>query len=300
MREKKMAVKQMLVKQMAAEKMAADKMAVELAVPVGQPARPPTMVDRSAYRTAAPWPHAVVDGAFDPALVRAAELEQLAVAAALRPHSSRREVKAERSLVEGEASRVLVDTIDSAVFRTFLEDLTGVEGLLADPSHFWAGLHVSPAGAYQAVHRDFQKHPATGLFHRVNVLLYLNSAWQESEGAQLELWSPDAQRCVARVLPAAGRLVIFESNARTLHAVAHQTSTVPGRLRVSLAAYFYSAEPPPGRIHRTGTLFQPRRPGQPPWDSLIGLADAARGGARRLTVLPRRLGQRRRSHSGIR
>jgi Rps23 Pro-64 3,4-dihydroxylase Tpa1-like proline 4-hydroxylase len=263
-----------------------------LEVPVGAPGRRGVVVDRAAYGQAAPWPHVVVDGVFDPALVRAAEIEQLAAARGLRTHTSRRQVKAERSLIEGEASRHLLDVIDGLEFRHFLEALTGVNGLQADPSHFWAGLHVSPPGAFQAVHRDFQKHPATGLFHRVNVLLYLSSAWEDQEGAHLELWSPDAQRCVARVTPEAGRVVIFESNARTLHAVSRQTSAVPGRLRLSLAAYFYSEEPPAGGIRRTGTLFQPRPPGRPPWESLIGLADALRGSGRRLTVLPRRLAGR--------
>jgi Rps23 Pro-64 3,4-dihydroxylase Tpa1-like proline 4-hydroxylase len=136
-----------------------------------------------------------------------------------------------------------------------LRTLTGIEDLEPDLSHFWAGLHVGPVDAFQAVHRDFQKHPATGLYHRVNVLLYLSSEWEEEEGGELQLWSSDAARCVKRVLPATGRLVVFESDRFTLHGVGRQTSSRTGLVRLSLAGYYFSRHPPSCGILRTGTLF---------------------------------------------
>jgi hypothetical protein len=129
------------------------------------------------------------------------------------------------------------------------------------------------------------------LFHRVNVLLYLSSGWTEDEGGELELWTSDIDRCAESVLPTAGRLVVFESHAETPHAVARQTSPDPGRVRLALAAYYYSSEPPAVGVRRIGTLFQPRLPGEPWTASLIDALDAVRGLRRRLLVLPARAGR---------
>jgi 2OG-Fe(II) oxygenase superfamily len=263
-----------------------------LAVPSGDCGAGDVTVDRIRYAAARPWPHIVIDGLFGDSLLRAVEVEQTAVARTLRPHASRRQVKAERSQISGEASRMLMAQLGSDDFVRFLRDLTGITDLEPDPSHFWAGLHVSPVGAFQTVHRDFQKHPATGAFHRLNVLVYLTSGWQPAEGAELELWEQDASGPARRVSPVAGRVVIFESNAGTPHAVAPQTSPDPERLRLSFAAYYYSSHPPPGGVRRIGTLVQPRSPGQSRLTSVIDVADAARGAGRRLAVLPARIGRR--------
>lgn len=246
-------------------------------------------LDPVAYHSAQPWPHLVIDLAFDPTLVAAAESEQLEVAHGLRQHVSRRQLKAESSKVSGRASRELMAYLDGDEWVGRLRALTGIDDLEADPSHFWAGLHVGPVDAFQAVHRDFQKHPATGLYHRANVLLYLSSAWEEEEGGELELWSSDADRCVERILPAAGRLVVFESHRFTLHGVGRQTSRRPGRVRLSLAAYYFSHQPPACGLRRTGTLLQPRVPGGSVLAAVIDIGDAARGGVGRLGVLPSRL-----------
>jgi hypothetical protein len=253
-----------------------------LTLPVGQCGSVASRVSRQEYASAQPWPHIVVDGAFDPALIQAAETEQTAVARGLRPHVSRHLVKAERSRVVGQASEQLMAQLDSKEWVDFLAELTGVEDLEADPSHFWAGLHVGPTGAFQRVHRDFQKHPANGL-------VYLSSGGSPDVGGELELWSADAKGCVRSIAPEAGRLVIFESNPTTPHAVAHQTSPDPDRLRLSFATYYFSPHPPAGGVRRTGALFQPRVPGEPLLSSMIDVADALRGAGRRASMIPARV-----------
>lgn len=248
-----------------------------------------TAADRLDYSSALPWPHIVLEGVFDPELVKAAEVEQIEVAAGLRTHTSRRQIKAEQSRIVGDASEQLMAQLDSDEWLDFLGQLTGIEGLEHDPSHLWAGLHVGPTGSFKTVHRDFQKHPATGLYHRLNVHLYLSSGWDPKDGGELELWSPDAKKCVHSILPTAGRLLIFESHAGTPHAVARQTSPDPTRLRLSFAAYYYSAQPPPGGVRRMGAFIQPRLPGQPLTASFIGVTDSIEGIRRVATVLPSRL-----------
>ena len=128
---------------------------------------------------------------------------------------------------------------------TFLEELTGVSGLIPDPTHYWAGLHVNPPGAFQAIHRDFRVHPITGLFHRVNILIYLNSNWKSEYGGELELWKSDKSACGQQVAPVAGKSVIFEAGPLAFHGIPEPINCPTGRARLSLAAIYYTVDPPP-------------------------------------------------------
>jgi Rps23 Pro-64 3,4-dihydroxylase Tpa1-like proline 4-hydroxylase len=218
---------------------------------------------RGEYLAGSPWPHLVLDDLIDPAVIAAAEAQEIGRGLELQPHRSYRHVKAESPEVVGAATKALQDDLDSPPFLEFLEQLTGVPNLVADPSHFWAGVHVSSAGAFQAVHRDFRKHPVSKLFHRVNVLTYLNSDWESAFGGELELWSSDMTGHVERIAPLAGKMVIFETTPETLHGVPDPVRCPPGRARLSLASYYYSESP--GPQHRLPALLRrPRRP-QDPW-----------------------------------
>ena len=58
-------------------------------------------------------------------------------------------------------------------------------------------------------------------------------------------------------------MVIFETNYDTLHGVPDPIACPPGRARLSLASYYYSDQPQPGRV-REPIFRRPRRP-QDPW-----------------------------------
>jgi Rps23 Pro-64 3,4-dihydroxylase Tpa1-like proline 4-hydroxylase len=172
-------------------------------------------------------------------------------------------VKAESSEVTGQAARDILESLIAPEFVGFLEKLTGIEGLIADPTHTWAGIHVCPVGSSQAVHRDFRLHPTNGLYHRVNVLVYLNTIWKEEYGGELELWPSDMSACGKQVLPIAGRVVIFETTPSTCHGVPDPIRCPPEIARLSLASYYYTDYPSP--VDRRSPLFlAPRRP-QDPW-----------------------------------
>jgi len=219
--------------------------------------------NRGRYQTASPWPHVVLDDLFHPALIAAAEREELEPSLKLQVERSYRKVKAESPEPHGPAAAKILDSIGSAPFVSFLEDLTGVSGLIPDPTHYWAGLHVNPPGAFQAIHRDFRVHPITGLFHRVNILIYLNSDWKSEYGGELELWKPDRSACELQVAPVAGKSVIFEAGPNAIHGIPDPIRCPPGRARLSLAAIYYTVDPPPND-YKESKLFRPKRP-QDPW-----------------------------------
>jgi hypothetical protein len=225
----------------------------------------------SRYRSASPWPHLVLDGVLDGAVVDAAEREEMPFALSLPSHRSHRQIKAESPEVSGPAAASILAGLVTPSFVEFLAELTGIPSLLPDPSFFWAGLHVGVPGSFQAVHADFRRQASTGLYHRANVLVYLNSDWSDEYGGHLELWDKGITSCGARISPVAGRMVIFETGADTYHGVPDRLTCPPDRVRLTLAAYFYTKEPPPADRRRP-YLRRPRRP-EDPW--LTGVASPA-------------------------
>ena len=204
-----------------------------------------------------------MNGLIHPAVIAAAEAQELRRALELKVHKGNRMVKAESAEVSGRAANEILDALLTPEFVTFLEILTGITGLVPDPTHYWAGIHVSPPGSSQVLHRDFRLHPTTGLYHRVNVLVYLNSDWKEEYGGELEMWPPDRSACRQRVVPDAGRVVIFETTPTSFHGLPDPVRCPPGRARLSLASFYYTEHPGPND-RREPIVFSPKRP-QDPW-----------------------------------
>jgi len=218
---------------------------------------------RESYATASPWPHLILDDFVDPATIAAAEAQELQRALDLRIHRGNRMIKAESPEVEGQAANEILDSLLTPEFVAFLEEITGIARLIPDPTRSWAGIHVSPPGAAQALHRDFRLHPNNGLYHRVNVLVFLNSDWKKEYGGELELWSSRPKNGGKQVLPTAGKVVIFETTPTSYHGVPDPIRCPPGRARLSLASYYYTDYPGPAD-RRDAIVFSPKRP-QDPW-----------------------------------
>jgi len=213
------------------------------------------------YEEATPWPHTVIEGLINPAVIAAAESEELELALSLPLRHATRQIKAETPRPSGRNALAILQALCGPSFLTFLEDLTGIAGLIPDPGHYWAGLQVFPPGAFQALHRDFRVHPITRLFHRVNVLVYLNSGWRSDYGGDLELWASDASTCVRRIPPKAGTLVIFESSWAAVHGIPDPIRCPANRARLSLASNYYTVAPGPGP--KESMFRRPKRPDDP-------------------------------------
>ncbi len=217
-------------------------------------------LDECAYRSGAPWHHLVVDGAFDPELVdRASSFIATVPDEAFTWQLTRRIRRGTLSDTQGmgAAARTLWSALTSIQFVHDLSDLTGVGRLCSDPCLTSAGVYITPPGGWQRVHQDFPRHPVTGLWNRVAVLLYL-SEWQIGDGGELELWPEDMASPPTVVEPRPGRMVIFAPTAQTLHGIRKSSSS--GR-RIALGSRYYSADSPsvPPRPARLRTV---RRPGE--------------------------------------
>jgi len=123
-----------------------------------------------------------------------------------------------------------------------LSRITGIQQLEPDPELFGAGLHQSLSGGFLDVHVDFNLHPTTQHYRRLNLLVYMNKEWQESYGGYLELWDMDKRQCVKSIAPLFNRAVLFETSEISYHGHPHPLRLSPGVTRKSLSVYYYTVE----------------------------------------------------------
>jgi 2OG-Fe(II) oxygenase superfamily len=221
------------------------------------------------YRAARPFPHVVIDGLLPDRVVDACADEfpdpgderwNLYTDAG----NSLKLATSDPTLM-GPVTRQLIAQFNGMAMTKFLEELTGIEGLVPDPHLLGGGMHQLNHGGFLRVHADFNVHPRLRLERRINALLYLNRDWKPEYGGQLELWDEGMERCERSVDPETNRIVIFNTTSTSYHGNPRPVASPPGVYRRSLAFYYYSAERPAHeRQSPHSTLYRtPRTSGEP-------------------------------------
>ncbi|MBB1472739.1 2OG-Fe(II) oxygenase [Luteimonas sp. MC1782] len=205
---------------------------------------------RARFTSARPFAHCVIDGFFDDAFANALLREFPAFARG--DHRNEHGEAGGKSVVErirglGDAWRALDDCVQSPAFLDLVGRMTGIPGLLYDRDYFGGGSHDNRDRQSLDVHVDFNHHPATGWHRRLNLIVYLNHAWQADWGGALELHRDPrdpANNEVASVLPLFNRCVIFETTEHSWHGFPeiHLPAGRSDLSRKSVALYFYTRE----------------------------------------------------------
>jgi Rps23 Pro-64 3,4-dihydroxylase Tpa1-like proline 4-hydroxylase len=138
----------------------------------------------------------------------------------------------------------LLNFLNSKEVLTYLEELTGIPDLIADPGLYGGGVHRILSGGKLSVHADYNFHPVTKLHRRVNLLLYLNKDWKEEWGGDLQLWNKDMSMCVKKILPIFNRAVIFNITSEAYHGHPGPLKSPEGIDRLSFALYYFTKERP--------------------------------------------------------
>jgi hypothetical protein len=199
----------------------------------------------ATYTGNKPWPHIVIDDFIAPDCLERVREEAVAVDQARR-YAKFLDRKTDHNkfaftpdVVGPETSR-LVNFLNSGAFVSYLEKLTGIEGLLTDPSYFGGGLHKIQAGGFLEVHADFNHLKRYNLERRLNLLLYLNKNWSPAYHGDLELWDRPSMARVSSVAPLFNRCVIFSTTKESLHGHPTPLATPPDVDRMSIALYYYT------------------------------------------------------------
>lgn len=205
---------------------------------------------QQAYSSAKPYPHIVLDDIFSPEVLYAVLNELGARETSAEPTFYGSYGKHRESSIEklGPATRQLIEGLNSAPFLDFLERVTGIEGLLPDPYLEGGGVHRIRRGGFLKIHTDFNWHRRLRVHRRLNLLLYLNSDWEEDWGGALEFWDPEVQACQKRILPIFNRMVVFSTSDESYHGHPEPLACPSGRERVSIALYYYTSQRPAAEI----------------------------------------------------
>lgn len=230
------------------------------------------------YVNAKPFPHIAIDNFFPPAVVDAV-LAEFPKPGDIewQKFQNAREVKLacreERAL--GPAARGLIWEMNSQVFLRFLEIMTGIEPLIADPQLSGGGMHQIQRGGKLGVHVDFNKHGPYQLDRRLNLLLYLNKDWKEEYGGHLQLWDKEMKQCEKKILPVFNRVAVFSTTESSWHGHPDPLTCPEGWTRKSLALYYYTNGRKDGADAPEHTTVFRERPGEvlPNEAPKVGLRD---------------------------
>lgn len=201
------------------------------------------------YRDAAPYPSIAIDN-FLPAEMGEEILREFPAPADMlgadkfQNYEKRVAVNPEDSEFPKSLEHIFYE-LNSHKIINFLERLTGITGLVADPHFIGGGLIHTLAGGKLPLHVDFTHHRHTNLFRRVNLLIYFNKDWQGDWGGGIELWSAGGEECVKRFEPKFNRAVIFEISDKTWHGLPDPIRCPVDVTRKSINLYYYTAEENP-------------------------------------------------------
>jgi Rps23 Pro-64 3,4-dihydroxylase Tpa1-like proline 4-hydroxylase len=207
---------------------------------------------KEAYQKNVPFPHIVIDNFLD-------NLEEVYSVFPEGNHFKFYEYNnpLEKKLAFDQVSKLpkeiadLMMEMSSADFLLFLEDLTGIEGLVPDPYFRGGGVHQSKRGGKLDMHVDFNIHPKLKLERRLNAIVYLNKNWQESWHGDLQLWEGYKEngkhvlvKMQQKIYPIFNRLVIFSTSEKSYHGHPEPMECPEDVTRNSMALYYYTKERP--------------------------------------------------------
>lgn len=201
------------------------------------------------YQNNRPFPHIHLVDFLDPEVAHeiAAEFPASGTEAwtQYKHHNENKQGMAKRELFPPKL-RAVADELNSPEFVTWLSRLTGIPGLMPDPSLEGGGLHQSSRGGFLNVHTDFSMHHYNKNWRRrVNVIVYLNPGWKEEWGGAIEFWEKGEKGmtgCAAKYTPLLNHAVIFTTDDRSLHGFPDPLTCPESESRKSLAFYYYTVE----------------------------------------------------------
>lgn len=152
----------------------------------------------------------------------------------------------------------VIDEFNSPEFAAFMSELTGIPGLMADPTLEGGGMHQTEPGGFLNVHADFTMHHHEKRWHRrVNLILYLNEHWQPAWRGELELWDRSMAGCVTKIPPVLNHAAIFNTDETSFHGYPDPIQFPADTTRKSLALYYYTLETDPHYTAKS-TDYRPR------------------------------------------
>jgi hypothetical protein len=142
-------------------------------------------------------------------------------------------------------------SFQGSAFLKWIEQVTGLEKLVADPHYRGGGITRVSRGDSLGLHNDFNWNEQIRLTRRANLILYMNAEWLPEWGGELELWDFDRTECLVKIEPKPNRLAIWNYDERLIHGAPHPLNCPEHIARQNFIQFYYGSnathETPPHR-----------------------------------------------------
>jgi hypothetical protein len=204
---------------------------------------------KTEFATAHPYQHVVIDN-FLPENVFQQAMANFDVVSKEQwtgyLHVNERKFANSNPTTWGMTLQQIARELNTPEFVSLLEELTGIDNLLVDPTFEGGGLHQSLRGGFLNMHADFTVHPHQRHWkRRLNLLLYCNENWLPEYGGGLELWDATMSHAEKIVQPIGNRVLIFATDATSFHGHPDPLQCPDGVARRSIALYYFTYEDKP-------------------------------------------------------
>jgi len=204
---------------------------------------------KTEFATAHPYQHVVIDN-FLPENVFQQAMANFDVVSKEQwtgyLHVNERKFANSNPTTWGMTLQQIARELNTPEFVSLLEELTGIDNLLVDPTFEGGGLHQSLRGGFLNMHADFTVHPHQRHWkRRLNLLLYCNENWLPEYGGGLELWDATMSHAEKIVQPIGNRVLIFATDATSFHGHPDPLQCPDGVARRSMALYYFTYEDKP-------------------------------------------------------
>ncbi|MEC9376022.1 MAG: 2OG-Fe(II) oxygenase, partial [Pseudomonadota bacterium] len=114
--------------------------------------------------------------------------------------------------------------------------------LFSDPGLNGGGWHIHRNGGKLNPHLDYSLHPKLKLERKLNIIIYVNSNWDNKWGGHLGLWnnksSKQPGKLIKSVEPKFNRAIIFNTAQNSWHGLSSPIECPQNEFRKSLAIYY--------------------------------------------------------------
>ena len=191
-----------------------------------------------------PFPLVVIENAFTPEMVRAAEAEWPATNwpwwHVYGDGNANKLASKDPSRITPASARLLDRMANLEVDSVFKQT-----GLFPDFTMHGAGMHAIGNGGFLKAHLDSDHHPTMGWSREVSGVLFLNEHWEPSWGGELQLLNPEGKEVIKCLSPKFNRLVLFRCRGTAWHQVSPVTCPET-ESRKTLAMFWWSKKSSPG------------------------------------------------------
>lgn len=147
----------------------------------------------------------------------------------------------------------LKQTVSSPELTNAIAIITQIQNPELINDRYGYGLHQGGKNSFLDIHVDYNLHPIERKQRRLNLILFLNSEWEQNWGGALEFWNKDVSACDQSILPIFNRCVLFECNEHSFHGYS-KINCPPHITRKSFYQYYFTA--PEDKIIYHDTIFR--------------------------------------------